>query len=70
MVRKELHVKGMSLFLIFIILEEESKYFFDKSSTFRVKFEHFVFSKHELLKSVSAEKMFDLVYFSRPDLSV
>ena len=55
---------------IYIILEEESKYFFDKSPTFRAKFKHFVFTKHELLKSVSAEKMFDLVYFSRLDLSV
>ena len=55
---------------IYIILEEESNYLFDRNSTFRVKFEHFVFTKHELLKSVIAEKMFDLVYFSRPDWSV
>ena len=64
---KKFHVKGMSLFFIYIILEEESKYFIDKSSTFLIKFEHFVFTKHELLKSVIAEKMFDLVCFSRPD---
>ena len=50
-----------------MILEEESNYLFGNSSTFRVKFEHFVFTKHEVLKSVIAEKMFDLVCFSRPD---
>ena len=67
---KNFHVKGMSLFFIYILLEEESNYFFGKSSTFSEKFEHFLFTKHDLLKSVIAEKMFDLVYFSRPDWSV
>ena len=64
---KMFHVKGMSVFFRYMILEEESNYFFGNSSTFRVKFEHFVFTKHEVLKSVIAEKMFDLVCFSRPD---
>ena len=33
---KKSHVKRMSLFFRCIILEEESNYFFDKSSTFHV----------------------------------